>query len=230
MSDDSFSFNPNVKDDENEEEEEFSFDEEAFYQEQDGLTRVKKGEIFEIKKADPTLREFMIGLGWEVRNFEGERVDMDASVFVLGRDGKTRVDSDFIFYNNRTGCDGAVRHSGDSRTGAGDGDDETIFVDLNGLPYEVDKISVVVSIYRGKELAHDFSQVRDLFMRIANVDTDYELCRIELDGQIDDLKSTGLVICEIIRDGPYWNMNATVETFKGGLGAIATAYGIIVQE
>ncbi|NCC20996.1 MAG: TerD family protein [Alphaproteobacteria bacterium] len=197
----------------------------------DEINRVKKGDSVNLTKKDPTLRQLVIGLGWDVRSFENEKVDMDASCFVVGRDGKTRVDSDFVFYNNLKGVEGAVRHTGDNRTGAGDGDDETIFVDLNGLPFEVDKVIFVVSIYHGNLQGQDFSQVRNVFLRIGNQESGEEICRYELDDLVggEAKQTTAITVGSINREGPQWVFYAIGDTHSKGLGSVASTYGIIVQ-
>jgi tellurium resistance protein TerD len=193
--------------------------------------KIKKGDIINLTELDPAMRKLIIGLGWEVRSFEGERVDMDASCFILNREGLTRENEDFIFYNNLKGCDGAVRHTGDNRTGAGDGDDETIFVDLNGLPFEVEQVVFVVSIYQGYEREQNLGMVRDTFIRITNEETDHEICCFELDVHaMENPTSTAIIVGSIVRDGPKWEFYATADPVDGGLGQIATRYGIIVQE
>src|SRR5688572_20107476 len=90
------------------------------------LVRVKKGEEINISRLDPGIRDITIGVGWDLKRFEGDPIDVDASVFLLDKNDRTRQDEDFVFYNNFIGREGAVKHMGDSRTGAGDGDDEKI--------------------------------------------------------------------------------------------------------
>src|SRR5262245_37821024 len=109
----------------------------------------KLGDDINIMAKDPSLRRLHIGVGWDLNAFDTDAMDLDVSIFLLGKDEKTRVDEDFIFYNNMQALNGGVKHSGDSRTGAGDGDDESVVIDLQSLPFEVTKAVCVLSIYRG---------------------------------------------------------------------------------
>lgn len=192
------------------------------------MVRVKKGEEINVTRLDPAIREVTAGIGWDLKNFEGDPIDVDASVFLLDRTGKTREDEDFIFYNNLTGCAGAVRHLGDSRTGAGDGDDEKIVIDLMALPFEVMKVSFVLSIYDMDLNANNFSMVKNVYFRIVNNETKLETFRFELDGDMG--QGTALYIGYLERIGSDWVYKAVGESVVGGLSKIATDHGIIVQQ
>ncbi len=192
------------------------------------MVRVKKGEEINVTRLDPLLREITIGVGWDLKKFEGEPVDLDASVFLLDRTGKTREDEDFVFYNNLTGCAGAVRHMGDSRTGAGDGDDENIVIDLMALPFEVVKIAFVLSIYDLDLSSNNFTMVKNVYFRIVNNETKLETFRFELD---DDMgRGTALYIGYLERVGSDWIYKALGDSVPGGLSKIATEHGIIVAQ
>jgi tellurium resistance protein TerD len=170
----------------------------------------------------------MVGVGWDLKAFESDPLDLDASVFLLDREDKTRVDEDFIFYNNLQGSDGAVKHMGDSRTGAGDGDDEMMNINLQALPFDVMKIMFVLSIYPNETQEHDFSMVRNVYFRIANNTNNHEIFRYELDDELSG--EEGLMIGELERIGTDWVFRAIGDTVEGGLNAIAENYGIIVAE
>ena len=190
---------------------------------------VKRGEEVDLSVRDPTLKQMLIGIGWDVRSFEGEVVDLDASIFVLDKDDKTRNDQDFIFYNSMEGAEGSVKHLGDSRSGAGDGDDENMLVDLNALPYDVMKVVFVISIYPKDDLEEEtFDLVRNVLFRIANNDSKHEIFCYELDEELDGGRA--IVVGQIERIGAKWIFRAIGETVESGLGEIATEYGIIVAE
>lgn len=190
---------------------------------------VKRGEEVDLSVRDPTLKKMLIGIGWDVRSFEGEVVDLDASIFVLDKDDKTRNDQDFIFYNNMEGAENSVKHLGDSRSGAGDGDDENMLVDLNALPFDVMKIVFVISIYPKDDLEEEtFDLVRNVLFRIANNDSKHEIFCYELDEELDGGRA--IVVGQIERIGAKWIFRALGETVESGLGEIATEYGIIVAE
>ncbi len=192
------------------------------------LVRVKKGEEINITRLDPTIREITVGVGWDLRAFEGDPIDVDASVFLLDKFDKTREDEDFVFYGNSTGRDGAVRHMGDSRTGAGDGDDEKIVVDLMALPFEVVKIVFTLSIYDMDMNSNNFTMVKNVYFRIVNNETTLETFRFELDSDMGN--GTGLMIGYLERVGSDWIYRAAGEPVQGGLASLATTYGIVVAQ
>ncbi|HEU4839322.1 MAG TPA: TerD family protein [Micavibrio sp.] len=192
------------------------------------LVRVRKGEEINITRLDPGIREVTLGVGWDLKRFEGDPIDMDASVFLLDKNDKTRQDEDFIFYNNLTAREGAVKHLGDSRTGAGDGDDEKIVIDLMALPFEIIKIAFVLSIYDLDLNSNNFTMVKNVYFRILNNETNLESFRFELDEEMGN--GTGLYIGYIERVGSDWMFKALGEPIYGGLTKAATDYGIVVTQ
>ncbi len=195
-----------------------------------GMVRVKRGQEINVTRLDPTIRELLIGAGWDVRKYDGDPIDVDISVFLLDRHDKTAADGDFIFYNNGSSENGSVKHLGDSRTGAGDGDDENIVVDLLQLPFDVAKVAFILSIYDMdvNMTAGTFEHVKNVYFRLVNNETDTELFRFNLDEDIG--KSTGLYIGYMERVGADWIFRAVGDTIPGGLAAIATDFGIIVAQ
>lgn len=192
------------------------------------LVRVRKGEEINITRLDPGIREITLGVGWDLKRFEGDPIDLDASVFLLDKNDKTRQDEDFIFYNNLTAREGAVKHMGDSRTGAGDGDDEKIVIDLMALPFEIIKIAFVLSIYDLDLNSNNFTMVKNVYFRILNNETNLESFRFELDDEMGN--GTGLYIGYIERVGSDWMFKALGEPIYGGLTKAATDYGIVVTQ
>jgi tellurium resistance protein TerD len=190
--------------------------------------RIKRGDEINITLKDPTMREILVGVGWDLKTFESDPLDLDVSVFLLDRDEKTRVDEDFVFYNNEQASEGAVKHMGDNRTGAGDGDDEAITINLHALPFDVAKIVFVLSIYPNETQEHDFSMVRNVYFRVVNQNNQHELFRYELDEELSG--EEGMIIAELERVGTDWIFHAVGEAVEGGLGKIASNYGIIVAE
>lgn len=190
--------------------------------------KVARGDELNVTRKDPTLRDITIGVGWDLRAFDSNPPDLDASLFLLNKDDLTRVDEDFIFYNNLVGCDGAVKHMGDSRTGAGEGDDEIIQVSLSELPFDVMKISCVLSIYDLEMEDHNFSMVKNVYFRVVNQQTGHEIFRYELDEELTG--NEGLIIGIFERIGTEWIFQAIGETVEGGLTKIAGNYGMIIAE
>jgi tellurium resistance protein TerD len=203
--------------------------EEEHYEKPKGLS--KKGELVHLMNKDPTLKELVVAAGWDVKTLEGDPPDLDLSCFMLGLDGQTREDTDFVFYNNLKGCGGAVRHTGDSRTGAGDGDDETIYIDLNGMPFDVDQVLLVISVYDGDMKEQDLRMVRNAFIRVANYESGFELARYELDSEIEASRNgTAIIAAALVREGPRWIFKTVADILEGGLGAIARRHGIVITE
>lgn len=196
--------------------------------EQQGIVRVKKGEEINVTRIDPTIREITVGVGWDLKRIEGDPVDVDASLFLLDKNDKTREDEDFVFYNNLMAREGAVRHMGDSRTGAGDGDDEKIVVDLMALPFEIVRIAFVLSIYDLDMNSNNFTLVKNVYFRIVNNETTLETFRFELDGDMG--AGTGILIGFLERVGSDWIYKAAGDPIHGGLAKIAGDYGIVVTQ
>lgn len=194
-----------------------------------GAFQLKREERANLTRLDPTLRKLMVGIGWDVVGFESEPPDLDVSVFLVDKNEKTRIDEDFIFYNNLKSPDGAIEHMGDNRTGAGDGDDENLRLDLEKIPYEVYRIFFVISIYEADLKGQSFKSVRNSFLRIVNEETGIELMRFNLDQEfIDEPKATAVNVGYLERSGPNWFFEGVGKMTAGGLKEIATQYGIVV--
>ncbi|OIN85588.1 MAG: hypothetical protein AUJ12_08545 [Alphaproteobacteria bacterium CG1_02_46_17] len=191
--------------------------------------KLKRGEQVNLTRLDPTLRRLMIGVGWDVIGFEKEAPDLDLSIFLLDKNHQTRMDEDFVFYNNLKSLEGAVEHMGDNRTGAGDGDDENVLVDLMSLPFELTRVAFVISIYEAEMRNQTFQSVRNCFLRIMNDENGIELMRFNLDQEFKELdNATAVIVGFLERNGPNWFFEGTGRMTTGGLKDIATQYGIVV--
>ncbi|MDD3020144.1 MAG: TerD family protein [Alphaproteobacteria bacterium] len=191
--------------------------------------KLKRGEQVNLTRLDPTLRRLMIGVGWDVIGFEKEAPDLDLSIFLLDKNHQTRMDEDFVFYNNLKSLEGAVEHMGDNRTGAGDGDDENVLVDLMSLPFELTRVAFVISIYEAEMRNQTFQSVRNCFLRIMNDENGIELMRFNLDQEFKELdNATAVIVGFLERNGPNWFFEGTGRMTSGGLKDIATQYGIVV--
>lgn len=170
-----------------------------------------------------TLQNIVVGLGWDPNKFDGgSDFDLDASVFLCGASGKVEKDSNFVFYNNTTAP--GVVHTGDNRTGDGDGDDETINIDLNAVEANVDKIAFTCTIDRADERKQNFGMVNNSYIRIMDAKTGTELVRYDL-GE-DFSIETAIVVGELYRHNGEWKFNAVGSGFAGGLAALCGNYGI----
>lgn len=190
-----------------------------------GISLLKGGNV-NLSKAAPSLREVLIGLGWDVRATDGAEFDLDASAFLVKADGKVRSDADFIFYNNLSSSDGSVKHMGDNRSGAGDGDDEKLTVDLSKIPLNIEKIAFTVTIHDGEARRQAFGQVNNAFIRVVNTSDNNELARYDLSE--DGSSETAMIFGELYRAGPEWKFRAVGQGFKGGLAPLARFYGVDV--
>jgi tellurium resistance protein TerD len=159
--------------------------------------------------------KFTIGLGWDSNSSStGESFDLDASVFLVGANGKMANDSHFVYYNNLKSPDGSVIHTGDNTTGDGDGDDEKIAIDLSKAGADVNEISFVVTIHQAETRKQNFGQVRNSFIRIVD-ETNTELVKYELDE--DFSIETAVEFGRLYKRNNEWKFEAVGVGMKGGL-------------
>ena len=183
---------------------------------------LSKGQRVSLDKSVTMAR---IGLGWDINQYDGgQDFDLDACVFLLGANGKVLKDEDFVFYNNLTARNGAVQHTGDNRTGAGDGDDEAIIIDFTKIPPEIEKIAVTVTIFDAEQKHQNFGQVKNprarLYFENANVpDLVYELDE-DFDTQIC------VEFCILYRHDGQWKFKAIGDGNSNNLLEEMRKYGI----
>lgn len=188
---------------------------------------LQKGQKTDLTKGNAGLCNLVVGLGWDTNKYSGgEAFDLDAAAFLLGENGKVMNDADFVFYNNLRHGSGAVEHQGDNLTGAGDGDDEQIKVDLAKVPTNYQKIAFTVTIHDAEERKQSFGQVSNAFIRIINETNGQELLRFDL-GE-DFSVETAVVFAELYRHSGEWKFNAVGSGFKGGLESVCQNFGIQV--
>lgn len=192
--------------------------------------RVVLGDDLNLTAKDPTMHKILIGAGWDLNVFNAEALDLDISMFMLGRDGLTRVDEDFIFYNQPSAFEGGVKHGGDSRTGAGDGDDESILIDLHSVPFDVHNILFTLTIYKGVEKNQNMGMVRNAYFRLVNAVNEMEILRYELTKDLEDKTDSGMIVASLYREGPKWHFKPVAEFMPGGLKDIAQRYGLTIVE
>ncbi|MBC7502831.1 MAG: TerD family protein [Herminiimonas sp.] len=185
---------------------------------------LQKGGNVNLSKEAPSLTKMVIGLGWDPRATDGSAFDLDGSAFMLKADGKVRGDADFIFYNNLKSTDGSVTHAGDNTSGAGEGDDEKIMVDLTKVPPEVDKITIGVTIHEAEARKQNFGMVGKAYIRCLDANGEKEIARYDLSE--DGSTETAMIFGEIYRAGAEWKFKAVGQGFAGGLGPLARSFGI----
>ncbi|MEW1959643.1 TerD family protein [Kineococcus sp. NPDC059986] len=191
-----------------------------------GVTLAKGGNV-SLAKVAPNLDEALVGLGWDVRTTTGLDFDLDASALMLGTNGKVLSDGHFIFYNQLVSPDGTVRHTGDNRTGEGDGDDESIEIDLRSVPATVDKIVFAVSIHDAEARRQSFGQVVNAFIRLVNRTDGTEVVRYDLSE--DASTETAMVFGEVYRYNGEWKFRAVGQGYASGLRGIAQDFGVDVS-
>ena len=185
---------------------------------------LNKGGNLSLSKTDPTLVRILIGLGWDERATDGASFDLDASAFLLTASGKVRGDHDFIFYNQLKSQDGSVEHTGDNRSGQGDGDDESLVVDLSKVSPEIEKIAITVTIHDAQSRGQNFGQIANAFIRVVNQDSGIEIVRFDL--AEDYSTETAMVFGEVYRHNGEWKFRAVGQGYAGGLAAMCQQYGI----
>ena len=189
--------------------------------------QLSKGQRIDLTKTNPGLTKAIIGLGWDTNKYQGGHdFDLDASAFLVDANNKCQNDLDFIFYNNLQHPSGAVVHTGDNRTGEGDGDDEQLVVDFTKIPANVHRIGITVTIHDADQRMQNFGQVSNAFVRLVDDSNNQELLRFDL-GE-DFSIETAVVVCELYRHGSDWKFNAIGSGFSGGLASLCRNYGLQV--
>ena len=183
-----------------------------------------RGGNLSLEKASPGLTNIVVGLGWDERSTDGANFDLDASAFLLNEGEKVRSDADFIFYNQLRSSDGSVEHTGDNLTGAGEGDDESLKIQLPGVPQDVAKVSFTVTINDAEKNGQNFGMIRNAFIRVVNAADQSEICRYDL---TEDFSiETALIFGELYRHSGEWKFKAVGQGFQGGLSALCQNFGV----
>ena len=185
---------------------------------------LQKGENTNLSNAAPGMSKMVVGLGWNARGTSGEAFDLDASAFMLNAGDKVPSDANFIFYNQDKSPDGSVKYIGDNRTGDGDGDDETIVIELDRVPAGIEKIAVCVTIHQASERNQNFGQVSGAFIRCVDASTNQEVARFDLSE--DFSVETAVVFGAIYRNSGAWKFRAVGQGYSGGLQELCGVYGI----
>lgn len=199
---------------------------------------LQKGQKVDLTKGNAGLRRVMVGLGWDEAQpqsrglfgglFGGgkvEDIDCDAMAFLLDGNGRIANTRDVIFYNNLRHSSGCVVHQGDNLTGAGDGDDEQIMIDLSRLPAQYDRIVILVSIYKATDRRQHFGMIRNAFIRLVDADTNKELCIYNLSENYNGM--TAMIFGEVYRYNGEWKFSAVGQPMQiWSVAQIAEKYGL----
>ena len=188
---------------------------------------LSKGQRIDLTKTNPGLTKVIVGLGWDTNRYSGGHdFDLDASAFLTDANGKVIQDVDFIFYNNLVHPSGAVEHTGDNRTGEGEGDDEQIKIDFAKVPSHIHRIAITVTIHDAESRSQNFGQVSNSFVRVVDEQDNREILRFDL-GE-DFSVETAVVVCELYRHNGDWKFSAVGSGFSGGLAALCRNFGLEV--
>lgn len=192
------------------------------------VINLTKGGKINLSKETPGLKKIMIGLGWKCNKYTGgaQDFDLDASCFLVNAMGRTSDDG-FIFYNNLIGPNNCVIHQGDNKVGTTDGEDgdaEQIYIDLDLVPVNIEKIAITVTIDKAAEKHQNFGMISDCYCRLVNTETETEQVRFDL-GE-DFSYETAIVVGEVYRHNGEWKFSAIGQGFSGGLIDLCSNYGL----
>lgn len=192
---------------------------------------LKKGEKVSLSKkvGAAGLKKIRVGLGWDVRKTDGEAFDLDASAFLLGAGGKV-IDAEkgMVFYGFPATDDGTVKHTGDNKTGQGEGDDECILIDVAGLAANIEKIAFGVTIFQAAKRRQTFGQVNQAYIRVLNEEDGTELTRFDLSE--DFSTETAITLGVLYKHNGEWKFEANGQGYAGGLKPLAESYGMEVAD
>ncbi|MCM3704873.1 MULTISPECIES: TerD family protein [Cytobacillus] len=198
---------------------------------------LQKGQRVDLTKGNPGLSKIMVGLGWDPVQKSGgggllgslfgggggANIDCDASVIMLGENGKLKSNKDVIYFGNLKSADGSVQHTGDNLTGAGDGDDEQLLIDLSRVPAHIHKMVFVVNIYDAVKRKQHFGMIQNAFIRVVNSSNNQELIHYNLTDNYSG--STSIIVGEIYRHGGDWKFAAVgTGTTSPGLSDVVRSY------
>jgi len=195
---------------------------------------LQKGQRISLTKEAPNLKKVICGLGWDVVEQGGggffgvfsnkPNCDLDASVICLDSNEKIRDKADIVYFGNLKHRSGAITHLGDNLTGAGEGDDEQIVIDLSLMPSQIVKLIFTVNIYDCMARKQDFSQVKNAFVRLVDMSNNKELARYNLSGT-EYRGATGMIMAELYRHNDEWKVAAIGNGVSvNGLGEIVSFY------
>lgn len=181
------------------------------------ILNLNKNDILDLTKKNPGLRNVKLGAGWDIST-NGSDFDLDIAAFLLDRNNKFNDVSNVIFFNNKQGQ--GIALGGDNRTGAGDGDDETIEINLQNINPSIEKIVFVVTIHNAMQKRQTFGMINNSYVRLVDLDQNgKELCRFNL--KENGSTATSVIFAELYRDGQDWQFKAV------GEGKIADLNGVL---
>lgn len=175
------------------------------------------------QRMDVGLKQARVGLGWNPNTqASSQEYDLDASAFMLGENAKLLSGDHFVYYNNLESPDGSLKSTGDNRTGEGEGDDESLIVNLSAVDPRVVEIIFIVTIYEADLRKQNFGQVRNAFIRICDAGNGQEICKYELD---EDFSTESAVeFGRLYRKSGAWKFEAIGRGYQGGLQELVSKF------
>ena len=191
--------------------------------------KLQKGQKVSLSKEHAGLSKIIVGLGWDEveqqRSFfapKPQDIDCDAFALLLV-DGKLASSQDIVYYGSLKHNSGSVVHMGDNLTGAGDGDDEQIVIDLNRVPAQYDRIVLAVNIYQAYERRQHFGMIQNAFIRLVDARNNNEMCIYNLTENYSN--QTAMLFGEVYRYNGEWKFNAVGQgTTDGSISDFAKRY------
>ena len=182
-----------------------------------GILNLNKNDVLDLTKRNPGLKKVMLGAGWDTSN-NGSDFDLDIAAFLLDANNKFNTVSNVIFFNNKAGR--GITLGGDNRTGAGEGDDETINIELDNIDPSIVKIVFVVTIHEAMAKRQTFGMINNSYVRLVDLEQNgKELCRFNL--KENGSTATSVIFAELYRNGAEWQFKAV------GEGKIADLNGVL---
>lgn len=191
--------------------------------------KLQKGQKVSLSKDNKGLSRIVVGLGWdEVKQPRKlfapapQPIDCDAFALLL-TNGKIANAGDIVYFGNLTHSTQSVKHMGDNLTGAGDGDDEQIIIDLNKVPTQYDRIILAVNIYEAFKRRQHFGMIQNAFIRLVDARNNNEMCIYNLTDNYSG--QTAMLFGEVYRYNGEWKFNAVGQgTNDGSIGEFAKRY------
>ena len=191
--------------------------------------KLQKGQKVSLSKDNAGLSRIVVGLGWdEIKQprklFGPKTQDIDCDAFaILLQNGKLLSNQDIVYFKNLTHISGAVKHMGDNLTGAGDGDDEQIVIDLNAVPSQYDRIVLAVNIYQAYARNQHFGMIENAFIRLVDARNNNEMCIYNLSENYSGM--TAMLFGEVYRYNGEWKFSAVGQgTTDGSIGEFVKRY------
>ena len=182
---------------------------------------LKKGQKASLQR----LTKIRVGLGWDIKN---QACDLDVSAFMLDANNRVIGDDWFVYYGQLKSPDNSVIHNGDNLDGAGQGDDETIDINLSTVNPNVQKIAFVITINDALKKHLNFSMVAHAYVRIIDTSNNKEINRFNLTDYYDNV--TSMVVGEVYRHDGQWKFNPVGDGVAKDLAGLCNMYGVNVRD